>query len=54
VFPVRYELDMYILFRRNSVFKGPIRDSGCVNTHLSSPSENMVNTMDLRFSARGL
>jgi hypothetical protein len=22
VFPVRYELDFYILFRRNSVFKG--------------------------------
>jgi hypothetical protein len=22
VFPVRYELDLYILFRRNSVFKG--------------------------------
>jgi hypothetical protein len=25
VFPVRYELDSYILFRRNSVFKGIIR-----------------------------
>jgi hypothetical protein len=22
VFPVRYELDLYVLFRRNSVFKG--------------------------------
>jgi hypothetical protein len=22
VFPVRYELDVYILFRRNSLFKG--------------------------------
>jgi hypothetical protein len=22
VFPVRYELDLYILFRRNRVFKG--------------------------------
>jgi hypothetical protein len=25
VFPVRYELNLYILFRRNSVFKGLIR-----------------------------
>jgi hypothetical protein len=24
VFPVRYELDLYILFRRNSFFKGLI------------------------------
>jgi hypothetical protein len=24
MFPVRYELDLYILFRRNSVFKGLI------------------------------
>jgi hypothetical protein len=24
VFPVRYELDLYMLFRRNSVFKGII------------------------------
>jgi hypothetical protein len=24
VFPVRYELDSYIVFRRNSVFKGLI------------------------------
>jgi hypothetical protein len=22
MFPVRYELDLYILFRRNSIFKG--------------------------------
>jgi hypothetical protein len=27
VFPVRYELDPYILFRRNSVFKGLVRVS---------------------------
>jgi hypothetical protein len=25
VFPVRYELDLYILFRRNSIFKGLIQ-----------------------------
>jgi hypothetical protein len=30
VFPVRYELNSYILFRRNSVFKELLTVKGCI------------------------
>jgi hypothetical protein len=30
MFPVRYELELYIIFRRNSVFKGVNLPSGIV------------------------
>jgi hypothetical protein len=36
VFPVRYKLDLYVLFRRNSVFKG-LTDADRRNERFASP-----------------
>jgi hypothetical protein len=43
MFPVRYELNFYILFRRNSVFKGLIREYKSWPSHVSA-------TMTLSYS----
>jgi hypothetical protein len=48
VFPVRYELDLYILFRRKSVFKGlKPQHVYVINDHLQG--ENRLLNKTLQF-----
>jgi hypothetical protein len=53
VFPVRYELNSYILFRRNSVFKGlsrvygPIKENGTWRSRYNLELYRLYNEPDI-------